>query len=302
MATSALHPQGRGKIEKLVGIIKMMMKRILATKEDYNWENLPYICAKAYNSSISPRTGFRPDAMLFGTDNICKSFPEVEIAPPHFLVKNNKIHLESISKDIRSSALIAKEKLSEIRLAIQEKVNKTRIEPIFKVNDIVFNLDTRKIPGATRPLKLKLSNSPFVVLKVLPVTCLVKRLSDGFTALYAKDDLKIYNKVSPLFRDLPIEIKHALIYSFEDFLSTDFSTIAKYDDLDLPNGIPLMDKELLDQKLVTDPDMEDDIKNDIEDIKYVEKEEMDDDENECWEDKLSNDQQKEVTFHPDTKK
>jgi hypothetical protein len=140
---------------------------------------------------------------------------------------------------------------------------------------------------------------------VLPVICLVKRLSDGFTALYAKDDLKIYSRVSPLFKDLPTPIKNALIYSFEDFLSTDFSTIAQYDDLDLPTGIPLMDKELLDQRLLTDPEIEDDIKEDIEEIKYVDNDDVNNDdadnENEIW-DKSGVGTPKGVTFHADTKK
>ena len=67
IASSALHPSGRGQVERLVQTIKTMLKRMLATKPDFNWEFLPYLCSKILNSSISPKTGFTPQEMVFGT-------------------------------------------------------------------------------------------------------------------------------------------------------------------------------------------------------------------------------------------
>jgi hypothetical protein len=64
VATASLSPIGRGKIERLVGIVKIMIKRILATKPTYNWAYIPMICAIALNTTISPRTGFKPSVMV----------------------------------------------------------------------------------------------------------------------------------------------------------------------------------------------------------------------------------------------
>ena len=52
----------------------------------------------------------------------------------------------------------------------------------------------------------KLQPSPYIVVRPLWTTTLVKRLADGFTTLYSNNDLKKYNGGSPLFSDLPVEI------------------------------------------------------------------------------------------------
>ena len=58
IGSSALHPSGRGQIERLVGIVKIMLKRILAIRSDLNWEYLPYLCAKILNNPVSPKNKF----------------------------------------------------------------------------------------------------------------------------------------------------------------------------------------------------------------------------------------------------
>jgi len=167
-----------------------MMKRILATKPTLNWEHVPFIVSKILNNTISPRTGFKPYSMVFGTDSSTFDLDLEQISPPHYLVKNHKTHIEQISKQIKEMTNAARKRLTQLRLITNEKTNKIRINKKFKVNDYVFVLDRYINPGNPRPLHLKLQPSPGIVLRPIWTTTLVKRLADGFTTLYSNDDLK----------------------------------------------------------------------------------------------------------------
>jgi hypothetical protein len=244
VASASLSPQGRGKIESLVKIVKLMIKRILATRPTYNWSWLPLICAIAINSTISPRTGFKPAAMVGGEDASGKSFLDLEgIAAPHYIVGNDRVKLEEMHAQIKKSTKIARERLEEILHTSHKKLNEHKINRKFEKHDYVFVLDRRITPGATRPLKTKLQPSPYIVVKPLHVTSLVKRISDGFTALYSNNDLKKFEGGSELFKDLPEEFLKILLNRFQDLLQSDFATIARYDTLELPNALPLHDLE-----------------------------------------------------------
>ena len=61
-----MHPAGRGLVEKKVGIIKIMMKKFLSTQVTFNCEMLTYVVAKILNNSVTPKTDFKPSAMVFG--------------------------------------------------------------------------------------------------------------------------------------------------------------------------------------------------------------------------------------------
>jgi hypothetical protein len=87
-ATASLSPIGRGKIERLIGITKIMMRRILATRPSYNWAYIPMLVAIAINTTISPRTGFKPCVKVGGTDQSGLTFMDLQgIAPLHFMIK-----------------------------------------------------------------------------------------------------------------------------------------------------------------------------------------------------------------------
>ena len=242
IASAALHPSGRGQVERLVGTIKLMLKRMLAIKSDLNWEFLPYLCAKILNSSVSPKTNFRPHEMVFGSQDAKSSVFDIEkINHPHHLVQNYQQHIDKLSADIQEMTKLATEKLTQIRLLTNEKVNKNRIQKHFQVNDYVFVLDRYTVPGSSRPLKTKFHPSPYIVIRPLWTTTLIKRLADGFTALYSNDDLKKYSGNSPLFANLPPEVSRVLLHDFQDLMESDFSIITKHDKLDLPTGIELFD-------------------------------------------------------------
>ncbi len=113
----------------------------------------------------------------------------------------------------------------------------------WKENDVVFVLDRLQVPGNARPLKLKFNPSPYLVVKCLYSTSLLRRLSDNFMALYSNDHIKKYNGADPLFATVPPEISKILINKFEDFLAEDFTTITKFDNFEIPEGIPLYDPQ-----------------------------------------------------------
>ena len=73
-------PQAYGDIERSVGVIKNMLKKTLSTnnKDDYNWEFLPYVCKRMYNTSISPKHNLKPLTLVFGETGNSESFLDRE--------------------------------------------------------------------------------------------------------------------------------------------------------------------------------------------------------------------------------
>ena len=123
---------------------------------------------------------------------------------------------------------------------------------------ITFSFGIVLLPLASPDLYVQNSKkSPYVVLRVLFSTVLVERIVDKFQALYSKNDVKRYVGGSPLFMDIPPEVTKVLLHSFTDLLASDFTTLAKYDPVDVPTGIPLLHEEpKIDQNLETDEDYE----------------------------------------------
>jgi hypothetical protein len=135
----------------------------------------------------------------------------------------------------------ATEKWTQLKMETNERLNKNRIVKKWKENDIVFVLDRLQIPGNPRPLKLRFNPSPYLVVRCLYSTSLLRRISDGFLALYSNDHLKKYSGADPIFATLPAEINKILLNDFQNFLAEDFSTITKFDTMEIPNGIQLYD-------------------------------------------------------------
>jgi hypothetical protein len=129
----------------------------------------------------------------------------------------------------------------DLKVETNERLNQNRITKHFKPNEYVFVLDRLQVPGSSRPLKTKFHPSPYVVIKSYPTTTLVERISDGYQTSYSNNDLKVYDKTSPLFKDLPTEVSKVLLHDFQNLLSSDFSTIAKFDDFAILNAIELFD-------------------------------------------------------------
>ena len=179
--TSALNPSANGGIERAIQTVKLLYKKLLATRPSYNWDYINFLVAKIYNTTISPRSGFKPADLVFGKGPQSQSFMDIEkIVPPHHLVQNNVATIESLTKDIGKMSVITKDRLNSIRLMTAIKLNKNRVDKGFQVNDYVFVKDRTEYIGAPRPLKTKLDPSPYVIVSVRYSTVLVQRLSDGF--------------------------------------------------------------------------------------------------------------------------
>jgi hypothetical protein len=112
IASAALHPAGRGQIERLVGTIKLMLKKMLAVKSSLNWEFLPFLCTKILNNTVSPKTGFTPQQMVFGNISDGDSFLSADrLVLPHHMVLNDKQMIEQMTADIKEMTRVATEGL-----------------------------------------------------------------------------------------------------------------------------------------------------------------------------------------------
>ena len=133
VGSAALHPAGRGQVERLVGTVKILMKKMLATKPTLNWEYIPFLVAKILNNTTSPKTGFRPSAMVYGNEGAGALFLDTErTAPPHHFIKTQKVLVEQTSAEIKLMTELASDKLTQIRLMTNERVNKNRTAKVFK--------------------------------------------------------------------------------------------------------------------------------------------------------------------------
>jgi len=256
IGSSALHPAGRGMIESSVNTVKLLLRKMLATHTDLNWEFLPFLVSKILNNSINPNTGFSPFTMVYGADHSIPSFLQSEpSAMPHFSVRPNKARIKALTKEIQRITTTAQDKLTQIRMKAAERVNKSRKETNFKPGDYLFVIDRTIVPGNPRVLRTKLSPSPYICVRSLFTSSIVKRISDGFTSVYSNSDLKKYDKVSPLFNSLPAEVNKVLLNDFKNLLDSDLCTIAEFDPLNIPEkAVPLFSEdniELINGELVS---------------------------------------------------
>jgi hypothetical protein len=244
IASAALHPAGRGQVERLVGTVKLLMKKMLATRPTLDWEYIPFLVAKILNNTTSPKTGFKPATMVYGTDGAGAMFLDTErTSPPHYFVKSQTSHIEQTSAEIKAMTDAASDRLTQLRLITNERVNQTRTDKNFKPGDFVFLLDRSQTPGNARVLRTKLNPSPYVVIRPLWTTTLVKRLADGFVGLYSNSDIKKYEGGNPLFNTLPVEVTKVLLHSFSDLLAADFTKLTKLDPFEIPETIPLFEPD-----------------------------------------------------------
>ena len=239
ISSSALHPEGRGQLERLVHTVKLLLRKFLANRPNLNWEYLPYLISKVLNNTISPKTGFKPVEMVFGSENAGSLFLEHKIAPLHYSIKNNSTMVSQISEEIKEMTKIATENIAELRKEQITRVNKNRTGKEFQKDDIVFVLDRSVVEGNSQVLRTKFQNSPYVVISPSYTTTVVRRLADGFTTMYSNDDLKKYKRFSSEFMNLPPEVSKILMHDYKEFISTDFSVLAKFDNLEIPSSMEL---------------------------------------------------------------
>ena len=132
IGSAALHSAGRGHIERLVGICKTLLRKLLATRPTLEWRFLPLLVSKFRNNSISPRTGFRPQEMVFGSQGQGDFFLNLEkFVPSHPTIRNRQENIDKLSSEIMNMTKIATDFLTENRLKQNAIINKTKINKGF---------------------------------------------------------------------------------------------------------------------------------------------------------------------------
>jgi hypothetical protein len=128
-------------IESSVNTVKLLLRKMLATHTDLNWEFLPFLVSKILNNSINPNTGFSPFTMVYGADHSIPSFLQSEpSAMPHFSVRPNKARIKALTKEIQRITTTAQDKLTQIRMKATERVNKSRKETNFNQETTYLSL------------------------------------------------------------------------------------------------------------------------------------------------------------------
>ena len=183
--TARFHPAGRGRVERMVGTIKTLLRKMLATNATLSWDLLPFVISKVLNNTVSPKTKVKPVELVLGSDGVGKGFLDLDnfVPPPHFFVRSEAQQIKEKSKEIKELTDFVKNEIAMLNVKNTEKLNKNRVNKEFKIGDIVFLVAKNTVPGAPRVLQTKLSPSPWVVVRPLFTTTLLKRVVDGRVSL-----------------------------------------------------------------------------------------------------------------------
>ena len=122
------------------------------------------------------------------------------------------------------------------KIDTQTRLNKNRVTKTYNIGDFVFCKDRSIVIGTNPSLRTVYSDDPHIILQERPTTLVTQRLSDSFTSVYSKDDVKLYNRLDASFSHLPQEVKEVLINKFEDLDKLHFDTLQKYAKLPLPQS------------------------------------------------------------------
>ena len=73
-------------------------------------------------------------------------------------------------------------------------------------------------------------------MQVYPVTCMIRRLSDGYVQIYSNNDLKKYEPLDAEFSNLPIAVLDIIKGGAKSIDAMQSYVLLKNDPLDIPNG------------------------------------------------------------------
>jgi hypothetical protein len=140
IASLSLHPAGRGKVERLVGIIKLLLKKFLATRQNLNWEYLPYLISKILhvNNTISPKTGYKPAVMLYGSTGAGDLHMGLEADLP---VEISKVLLHDF-RDLLTSDFLTLTKLDSLEIPNSISLYDPDPENMLETTESDSNTDT----------------------------------------------------------------------------------------------------------------------------------------------------------------
>jgi len=238
---ASLRPQSNGKCESAIKQVKYLLKKTLSTFPDYPWTGILPILLKLFNTTPHPTTGFSPLELLHGknspsAESSFSSPPPDKIYP---LLKNFKVQLEDKVLETRTVTDFIRNEMQLSKIDTQNRLNKNRVTKTYNIGDFVFCKDRSITVGTNPSLRTVYSDDPHIILQERPTTLVTQRLSDSFTSVYSKDDVKLYNRLDASFSHLPQEVKEVLINKFEDLDKLHFDTLQKYAKLPLPQSTVL---------------------------------------------------------------
>ena len=217
------------------------MKKTLSHFPDTPWTNLLPILVKQLNCTPYPSTGFSPLSLLHGQNSLSADSPfqEPTSSKVYPLLQNFKTQInDKMIETDQITSFIRKE--IQIRSAeLQQKINKTRSSTPYNVGDYIFVKNRSIIPGVNPSLRPTYCDDPHIVINDRPTTLVTQRLCDTFKSVYAKDDVKKYNRLDASFSHLPSEVCNVLINKFADLDKLDFTIIQKHAEIPISQGLDL---------------------------------------------------------------
>ena len=226
--SSAYTPASHGNAESFVKIFKYVLKKCLATKDDYNWTLLPSYIADIHNHTPNSKTGYTPSQLVFGPDrHLSSTFLDDPFPKLHPNIRNEKEHLIAMSAKLKTILNQAKQQEIRDREKRNEILNKNKIRGLFYPGDIVLCKDRQKLQGNTRPLKTLYENVPYIVIHIHESTLLLCRLGDTRTIFRSKNDVKHYTPLNPDFEDLPSIVKNICSNTKFDLKQDDINALLK---------------------------------------------------------------------------
>ena len=235
------HPQSNGQAEGQVKLLKVALKKTLATFPTFSWLDILPIIIKTYNTSPTANH-YTPLQLLHGDRAAASSqLQEAPLTKIYPMLQNQKTEIQTRTKSINDITTFIRNEIHLNKIETNLNANKNRILPKLTQGDYVFVKDRSITPGSGRPLRTTFSTDVYVVLQVRNTTAVVTRPADAYPTVYSLGDLKKFSSLDPIYNKLPIEVRNVLQHKFETWDNFDFEILRKHSSFNHPTGPPLFE-------------------------------------------------------------
>lgn len=237
--TTSHNPRGKGQVEKANHTLKLALMKIIGNKKNYNWMySVPIIC-KQFNSVRLNKHGLPPCDLIFGKGT-STDFGDFEMLPDeqiHPVIGSEITAVKKRHEEIHNIMGVVKDKLQSERIERIKKINKTRLDKDFKVDELVLIKNFGYIPGIRIGLRAPYHHSPYRVLEVFSVSLVGLRLTDNHIIKVHANDAKRLYEVDDKFKDLPKEVLTVMETPFHMLTDQQISNLILKDDFVIPKSI-----------------------------------------------------------------
>ena len=172
--TTSYHPQSNGQVERFNSVILAMIRCTLGEEKD-RWDEKLQQLAMAIRSTVSRTTGFTPNFLMFGRENI---LPTNLLAGVESSQEKFDGHAEFVQRLIRSMEKahdLARANIREAQSIQKRDYDMKLREETYQVGDLVYRLNLESKVGESNKLK-DIYSGPYVVVKILtPVVTQVQK-------------------------------------------------------------------------------------------------------------------------------